>query len=154
MGRGNDSPGNRSALFNGSHYGGTCLGTGLYARLDEPEEPTPLFRCHKCTCPQEMVYNAILHHPLKTLNVLLLFFNRRLIGRCRRQKVDETELPLVDLLSQLLQPGVKPVPFSTQLLELVGCQVELKEKRPVGESRPMHSGERGQLVSEIRPDKK
>ena len=125
----------------------------MYVRLDESEEPSPLFRCQKCTCTQEMVYDTVLHHPLKTLNLLLFPFDRRLIGRCRIQKIDQTELPLLDLLSQLLQSGVKPVPFSSQPLKLGGRQVELKEKRPVGKSRLMHSRGRGQLVSEIRADK-
>lgn len=100
-----------------------------------------------------MVYDPILDLPLEVLNLLPLPFYRLLIARFCLQKIDEIELPRFDLLPQLLEPGMEPVPFGIQLLELVRRQIELKKKRPFGRLRLMHSSEQGQLVSDISSDK-
>ncbi len=79
-----------------------------------------------------MGYDSILNGPLQVLDLFLFPFDRPLIGRCRSQKIDELNLFTLDLLPQILEPGAESFPFSTELLELVGCQVELKEKWPLG----------------------
>lgn len=128
------------ALFNGSHHGGTCLETGLNARLDELEKAGSLFTHQKSTRLEKMCYDPILDRLLELLNFLLLLFNRSLIGGYHLQKLDEPDLPLFDLLPQLLELGVEFVMCNTELLKLVGCQAELKVERHIWSWRLTHSG--------------
>lgn len=118
--------------------------------FDELEEAVSLFGSQEGACLEEMRNDPIPDPALKALDLLLFPSDVQLVGTRRRQEIDEFHLFGFDLVAQLMEPALKGVPLGTEMFELAGCQVELKEQWPPGSRRPMDSQKRRQLVGEIR----
>jgi len=138
----------RRAFFEGFRPGRTCLDSGFDARLDELKKASSLFRTQKSTFVQKMGNDPILDRSLQVLDLFLLPFDGPLIRMRRSQKIDELDLPRLNLLSECLEPGMELVPFYLEPAKLVGRQVELKKKRSLW-TRPLNSGKRRYLVGGV-----